>query len=685
MRVRSLFLLLASSLLAQLVRLPIQHRSSSIDTIAGGESFSVPANEFSPMSISGLAADSQGNIYFSIQAKSQVFRLGRNGQVTLFAGNGVRQRHVDGALATESPLLDPRSLAVNRAGDLYITCDDALARVDAGTHVVSTILQTPYSAPGSLVGILEINEMIVGPDDNLYFSDGADWRIKSYSFATGAVTVLAGNGALGTAQTDVPATSTTLRYPQSVAVGSDGTVYFSTLEPRVFRITPKDGILQTLSIDLPGQNALLGDYDIPGIIAADDQNHLFVSQPNRSRVLQVGLKHREVTIYAGTGHQGFNGDHIPAVDAFLTGPSFLAWVPPGNLIIVDNWRIRSVDSITGMISTRTGNGGSLIDDPSTLTIHAKLWEPAYAVAARDGSVYITSSFTNRLMRRDANGDLVSVAGGGNFARMGSGPGPAPQVALVQPQGVWLDNDGTVFFSDDDNRIIRYFDPVSGSVTNFAVTPKKFNSFGLFLYYAGALISDDHYFYLSDPNCPCVWRISRKDRGVELYLGRNPDTDAPGNDNSPAHLKAPAGLALDSARNLYIADGSLGGSGGRILRVDAVDHNVTTVLSGLRQPSGLAFQSPDRLCFSESGGNQVGCLDLKRRTVRIVAGTGVGGFSGDNGPAECAQLNRPSGISFDRLGRLYIADTGNQRIRRVSIGTKPVRCPPEPYVSPADFW
>jgi sugar lactone lactonase YvrE len=266
------------------------------------------------------------------------------------------------------------------------------------------------------------------------------------------------------------------------------------------------------------------------------------------------------------------------------------------------------------------------------------------------------------MRREPDGDLVSVVGGGSFVNMGTDPGPAVRVALQLPQGVWLDSDGSVFFSDDDNRIIRHFDPASGLVTNFAVTPKKFHSFGLYLYFAGALVSDERYFYLSDPNFPGVWRISRTDRSVDLYV-------------SPAHLKAPAGLALDSRHNLYVADGLLGESEGRILRVDAADHSVATIWSALHQPSGLALQSADTLCLSESGANQIACIDLKRHTFRTVAGTGVGGFSGDGGPAECAQLNRPSGISFDGRGNLYIADTGNQRIRRVNMGTTLVRCAP----------
>jgi streptogramin lyase len=496
----------------QTKRLP----ASSIETIAGGEPESVPGVEFTFRSVSGLAAARDGNIYFSIQSKSQVFRLGTDGQVTVFAGNGARRKQIDGVSAARSPLLNPRSLAVDRVGDVYIACGNALVRVDARTKTLTTVFETPYSLPGSPGSIDEINEMVVGPDGNLYFSDGKDWRIKSYSFASGAVTLLAGNGTLGPTQAGLPANSSPLKYPQSVAVGQDGTVYFSTLEPRLFRIASDDGTLQVINIGSPEQKALLGEYDIPSSIALDDRGHLFVAQANRSRVLQVALKPVAVTVYAGTGQQVFNGDGIPAEQASVSGPFFVVCAPSGNLIIAESHRIRSVDSSTRLISTRVGNGGSIVDDPRTLAFRVNIWEPAYAIAARDGSLYITSSLNNRLLRRDRNGDLVSAAGGGSFVHMGSEPGLAAQVALFQPQGVWLDSNGDVFFSDDDNRIIRRLDPVSGVVSNFAVTPKNFHSAGLFLYYAGALVADRKYFYLERGGSrrALPWQSPRRSRPWE---------------------------------------------------------------------------------------------------------------------------------------------------------------------------
>jgi len=189
----------------------------------------------------------------------------------------------------------------------------------------------------------------------------------------------------------------------------------------------------------------------------------------------------------------------------------------------------------------------------------------------------------------------------------------------------------------------------------ATSPRKGSSFGGILSHAAALVADQDFFYLSDPDDDRVWRISKRDGAFEPYAGLGSDlfhSRVPG--LSTARLTAPSGLALDVSRNLYISDGRELGKQGRILRVNAADGRLITILSDLQHPASLAFNLDCPVFFRERA-NQVRCLDLTTHKTRVVAGSGIAGFGGDGGPAECAQLNRPLGISFDQTGSLYIAD------------------------------
>jgi sugar lactone lactonase YvrE len=672
-RIRFIFLALCLLLPATLVKPQTDGSlNSSIETIADGEPSDDLGPDFSLPSVTGLAQDLSGNVFFSIQAQNRVYRLAPSGRVTIFAGNGVRARNSEGVAAVASPLFSPYALTTDKVGNVYIVCLRSLVRVDAVTGTIHTVFDVPYKQIGSSASISSINGMTIGPHGDLYFSDGGDFCIKSYSLASGLVTVLAGNGTRGPTQSGGPATSSPLKYPQAVAVALDGTVYFTTLEPFVFFITPRDGILHQLSVRLPDQNNPPGDYEIPHAIALDGKGSLYAAQTNRSRVLRINTGTEDVSVFAGAASQGVSGEGVPASDATMTVPSQLVSDAAGNVTIAEQHRIRSVSASNLLIATLVGNGSSVADETSAAVGAATLWEPANAMPAPDGSLYITSSFSHRLVRLDRFGGLATVAGGGEYTRVGSDPGDADHIALNYPQGIWLDSNGDVYFSDQSNRIIRRLAAHTGWVTNFASTPKNFNSGSQTLLHAGALVADGNYFYLSDPDANCVWRISRRDGAVDLYAGLAPEQNSPARGNAPGHLDAPSGLTLDSAGNLYIAQGYPGRKGS-IIRVDAATRAVTTILSDLQQPSGLAFSSPGVLCFSEYSGNQVRCLDLQSRSIRVVAGTGQAGFSGDGGPAECAQLNRPSGISFDNRSNLYIADTGNQRIRRVRLSAHPDAC------------
>ncbi len=146
----------------------------------------------------------------------------------------------------------------------------------------------------------------------------------------------------------------------------------------------------------------------------------------------------------------------------------------------------------------------------------------------------------------------------------------------------------------------------------------------------------------------------------------------------AALANPTSVAFDSAGNLFIASFHF------VSKVDAGTGIITTVagngtfgFSGdggpatsaqLNAPFGVALDSAGHLYIADSGNQRIRKVDAETGIITTVAGNGSFGFSGDGGPATSAQLKNPFGVAPDSAGHLYIADLGNQRIRKVDTGT-----------------
>src|SRR5215831_20582004 len=128
------------------------------------------------VTIAGLATDTAGNTYFTLQSQSQVFRLAPDGRVTPYAGNGVHGKNGEDVLAINTPLLGPANLTVDSAGNLYIASGNGLLRV-APDGVLSTVLKPHYHPAGSANSILSVNGIAAGPDGVLYLCDGGDQRL----------------------------------------------------------------------------------------------------------------------------------------------------------------------------------------------------------------------------------------------------------------------------------------------------------------------------------------------------------------------------------------------------------------------------------------------------------------------------------------------------------------------------
>ena len=361
-----------------------------------------------------------------------------------------------------------------------------------------------------------------------------------------------------------------------------------------------------------------------------------------ARVLHTGDGRRRradsvstiITTVAGNGTQSFSGDGGPATEAGLQDPQGVALSPDGSLFIADsdNGRIRRV-SPDGIITTVAGGGSFDFSSDGGPATEARLRNPGGVAVASDGSVYIADSDNHTIRRVGTDGIITTVAGNGEAGFSGDG-GLATEAELDDVDGVAVSADGTFYIADSDNGRIRRVSP-DGIITT--------------------VVGDGAFGFSGDGGLATL-----------------------------ASLFNPPGVTLDANGNLYIADQL----NQRIRRVGP-DGIITTV-AGNGSPSfsgdgGPATQAalllPRSVAAASDGNLYFRVKDRIRRVgpdgiINTVAGNGTEGFRGDGGPANQASLFEPEGVAVSPDGSLYIADSDNNRIRRVS--------PPLPGFSARDI-
>ncbi|MEU7137349.1 SMP-30/gluconolactonase/LRE family protein [Streptomyces sp. NPDC046261] len=355
-----------------------------------------------------------------------------------------------------------------------------------------------------------------------------------------------------------------------------------------------------------------------------------MSEPDSNPGAPAPTPEPTIVTVAGYGDAVWSGDGHSAVSAGLDCPTGVAIDDLGNLYIADvaTDRVRKVDAKTGTIHAFAGNGLPTFGGDDKPAVSAHLWSPSDVAVDAQGNVYIADADNHRVRKVDAaTATITTVAGTGKPGHSGDDK-PAVTSQLSNPRGVALDAGGNLYIADTDNQRLRRVDAKTGTITTVA---------------------------------------------------GNGSQDGSGDDGpaAKAALNAPRGVAVDAQGNVYIADTG----NHRVRRVDAATATITTVAgtgkpghSGdgepavkaqLSSPSGVAVDSDGNLFVAEYGTNRVRRVDAVTRTIDPVAGTGHPTFSGDTGAAVRAELASPRGVAVDRQGNLYIADTGNHRVRKVT--------------------
>jgi sugar lactone lactonase YvrE len=573
----------------------------------------------------------------------------------------------------------PRYLAADQAGNVFFVYQNSVLRLDAATGVLTLVAgngTTGFSGDNGPATTARLNGpagIAVDSNGNLYIADTLNNRIRMVS--GGVISTVAGAGVQGFSGDKGQATSALLSSPTGVAVDSNGNLYIADTLNRRVRQVASTGVINTVA---GGGTSLLENASATKAqlansfgIAVDSTGILYIADTDNNRIRKVtgGV----IATVAGSGTQGFSGDNGPATSAKLALPTGIALDSNGNLYIADsdNNRIREVSN--GVITTAAGGRSSLGDNgPAT---SAQINSPTGVAIDSAGNLYI-ADFGDSRIRKVSNAVITTVAGNATPGFSGDN-GPAASAQLSNPYGLAIDRAGTLYTADSSNNVIRKVS--NGVITTVAGngTPGFSGDNGPAINAqlaspAGVAMDSAGNLYIADTLNNLIREVSN---GVITTVVGN-GTPGFSGDSGPAisaQLNAPSGIAVDSVGNLYIADSANN-------RIREVSGGVINTLAGVGTPgfSGDAGPAINAQLYAPSGiavdsaGNLYiadtfndAIREVSNGVIATVAGNGSPGFGGDNGPATGAQLNNPYGLAVDSAGNLYIADTTGQRIRKVS--------------------
>jgi uncharacterized protein (TIGR03437 family) len=357
----------------------------------------------------------------------------------------------------------------------------------------------------------------------------------------------------------------------------------------------------------------------------------------------------QISTLAGSNWVGDNG---AATLALLTQAEGIAADSAGNLYLADSAqnRIRKITR-AGVITTFAGTGIAGFSGDGGPAASAQFNSPYGMVFDGMGDLYVADLGNSRVRMIAANGTVSTVAGGGSLPPGGANEGSAAtMVALAAPRNVTLDRSGALYFSDfTAQRVYRVAVGASGVAVGASGALTTIAGTG-----SQGLSGDDGPANHAQLSYPAGLAFDRT--GV-LYIADSQNhlirKVAAGIISSVARAIIPTGLAVDPFGTLYAADpGS-----GRLLAFPASGAASAFAVSAL----DLTFGS-DGYLYASQGSTAIRVSFTGASTV--VAGGGSFA-SGDQGPANNALLQHPSGVAADTLGNIYIADRDNHRIRKVA--------------------
>lgn len=574
-------------------------------------------------------------------------------RIEQFIGEGPSYSFRNG-VGLEARFRWPTGIAVDSTGRVYVTDQSAIIRRIDLDGTVSTYAGVAGTAgerngPADQALFSYPRALVMDPQDNLYVADEGTHTIRRIS-AAGEVTTVAGL-ANATGSANGNGSDARFNYPKGLALDSTGNLYVADQANRLIRRIDPAGVVSRFAGPF-GSNPEGVEFDLAGnLIVADWRNS------NLLRISPAGA----VSSVVSTPASGFRD----ATDVARDGE--------GNFYITETRgeciRIIRTDGTMETFAGESGVPGGEDGPPGV----ARFRGPRGVAFAPDGTLWVADTENNAVRRVSPAGVTTTVAG----LPVGSRDGVGRDARISQVDGLFAGPEGSIWFTDGGNMIIRRAAP-DGTVITFAGaagiagladgsdTEVRFRG------PKGLVITEDGSLLVTDSYASTIRR--RTPEGVWDTLAGDPNRGgAADGKGQAARFSSPHEIVLDQDGNLLVAD-----TFNHAIRKITPDGTVSTWAGGLNQEgtndgfrTDARFKEPRRLALAPDGTLFV--ADTGTSTIRRIAPdgsvstyAGTTGSSGHaDGPALQAKFGSPGGMALDKAGNLYVCDANNRCIRRVS--------------------
>jgi sugar lactone lactonase YvrE len=506
---------------------------------------------------------------------------------------------------------------------------------------------------------------------------------QTYTFSTFAGAVPSEGGFDGTGST------AHFNRPRSIAVDTFGNVYIADTGNHTIRKMTPSGVVTTLA----GTAGVAGSADgsratarfnSPQGIAVDFAGNVYVADTGNSSIRKISFD-GSVTTFAGLSLSPGSADGGLA-NARFNNPRGLALDTQGALYVADtgNHTIRKI-TLAGNVVTLAGKPGTSGSADGSGTA-ATFLDPTGIVVDRTGLIYVGDD-GNQLVRKVTDSGVVTTLAGHTGGGLGNQNGSGSTASFSGPLGLTVDSLGNIYVADSGDHSVRLITP-AGVVSTLAgsagtVVAGSTDSFGTSARFngpSGIAIDLSGYIYVADTLNNLIRRIDPSTLVTTLAGSTGVISDGADGTGTNARFNAPRGIATDIDGNVYVAD-----TGNHTVRKISPDGVVTTV-AGAAGVSGSAdgtgslarFNSPQAVAVDSSGSIYV--ADTGNHTIRKITSSGtVTTFAGSatasgssDGSATSARFSSPVGLAVDNAGNVYVADGGgvststfNNTIRKIT--------------------